>query len=616
MPGKLAQLLTDARIDGWLDWITEPDGQVHPNNERALLEGYTFNPEPAQRLQDFCVAFLTLPFEIGERITDYELESIHRRFPGWDPDALVNGKRQVRKPFAMMRWWHRRVMGQLYGWYHPDGYRRYRKAFITTAKKSGKTSTVAALPLAELLLEQVPEKEVYVVASSEDQANILFRKVDQTLNRAPRLAKILKSRPSTQTVVYPANGSIFKTLPAVPGVVEGIQPNLLIMDELHAWRGRELYNALIYGDIRRVNSLRIVITTAGNDINSVAFEEYEAAKELLDPNNDRYEPDTFSFVAEAGRDPITQKDVPWEWDSEESIIQGNPTLLENPAPLAKLRQELETAKNSPAKKRGWIRYICNRYIAEIDDTWIQLEDWDKCGTDSMPDHHGDATWCGFDLARVEDLVALAMAWWAPELDDTVDLRCKFWMPEEGIKDKADRWRLPQLYQWVEDGWIDTTPGNAIETNFLRKAISGVVLDESGNSQKKRDTNAIAELHDIQELAFDRNMAANLVIQQLGDYDGLPVVEHAQSFPAMSVPAKELQRRIINGKIRHDRNPVLRWMFSHCVCPSDANDNIKPDKRKSRHKIDGVVASVMAVGRCTLSQPPEKSVYKRRGILVI
>jgi phage terminase large subunit-like protein len=236
--------------------------------------------------------------------------------------------------------------------------------------------------------------------------------------------------------------------------------------------------------------------------------------------------------------------------------------------------------------------------------------------DDFPSHAGDPTWLGLDLARVEDLVALAMVWWAKDIPDTIDLAVRFWMPEEGVKDKAERWRLPQLYGWIEDGWIETTPGWAIETNFLRRAISGVYLDDEGQSAKERDPLAVAERFNIKELAFDRNMAANLVIQQLGDFDGLPVIEHAQTFPGMSNPAKEFSRRIITGKIRHKRNPVMRWMLSHCVAPSDANDNIKPDKSKSRYKIDGVVASVMATGRATLAPAPAESVYETRGVTVV
>jgi phage terminase large subunit-like protein len=604
----LPQIITDAKRQGWYDWIAEPDGSLHPNTERALIDGYVFDAAAAQKVQDFCVQFFTLPREAGERITDYELESIRRRYPDFDPDKPCG-----TKPFAMLKWWHRRVVGQLYGWRRPNGARRFRKAFVTTAKKSGKTTTLSVLPLIEIMIGDTPEKEAYVIATTEDQAGYLYKKTHATLKRSPLSDKV-RSLYSTLKMVYEPTASSFTALPADANTVQGINPSLLIMDELHAWRGRELYDALIYGDIKREDSLKVVITTAGDDDKSVCYEEYELAKDILDPNSATYLPDTFAFVAEAGKDPISGKYSDWAWDDERSLVQANPTLLENSAPLTKMRQELETVKASPSKKRNWIRYMCNRWVASVGDAWIGQDRWRKCAG-HIAGHEGDAAWCALDLAKVEDMVAIALAWWNED-GRTADLKVKFWMPEEGIAEKAERWRVPQLHQWIEEGWIQTTPGYAIDSAFLRQAISGVMCDEMGTPMKARDRRSIAAMYDVQELAFDRWRASDLVVHQIGEVDGVPVVEHGQGYQSMSAPAKELEKRIANGTIRHDGNPVLDWQFSHAVVDVDPAENIKPNKQKSRHKIDGVVAAVMAVGRITASRPKAKSVYGRRGVIVI
>ena len=605
---KLPQIITDARREGWYDWIAEPDGSLHPNTERALLDGYWFDAAAAQRVQDFCVQFFTLPREAGERISEYELESIRRRFPNFDPERPSG-----TTPFAMMRWWHRRVIGQLYGWRRPGGARRYRKAFVTTAKKSGKTTTLSALPLIEIMIGDTPEKEAYVIATTEDQAGYLYKKTHSTLQRSVLKDKV-RSLFSTRKMVYEPTASTFAALPADAATVQGINPTLLIMDELHAWRGRELYDALIYGDIKREDSLKVVITTAGDDDKSVCFEEYELAKDILDPNSSTYLPDTFAFVAEAGKDPITGEYSDWRWDDEKSLIQANPTLLENPAPLVKMRQELDSVSAAPSKRRNWVRYMCNRWVASVGEAWINQATWRACKAE-LPDHYGDAVWLGLDLARVEDLVALAMVWQGEERG-TVDLRVLFWMPEEGVQEKAEKWRLPQLRQWIDEGWIKTTPGFAIDTAFLRQAISGVTTDDMGRLSKRRDLASVAERYEVQELAFDRWRATDLVIHQLGEVDGLPLAEHGQGYASMSAPSKEFEKRVMNGTIRHDGNPAMDWMIGHCVVDMDPAENIKPNKQKSRHKIDGIVAAVMAVGRLTAARPQPKSVYGRRGVIVI
>jgi phage terminase large subunit-like protein len=603
---KLSQIKLDAKNQGWYDWIVEPDGQVHPNNERALLEGCYFDAVAAQKIQDFCVQFLTLPREQGEMIADYELDSIKRRFPSFDADTPA-----AMKPFAMLKWWHRRVVGQLYGWRCPNGARRYKRGFVTTAKKSGKTTTLAALPLAELLIGGVPEKEIYVVAVTEEQAGYLFKKTLAMAKRSHEIAPLLKFNASTNRIINEKTASVFRTLAAMEGPIHGIQPNLLIMDELHAWYGREIYDALIYGDIRRVDSLRLIITTAGKNESSVAYEELESAKALMDPNDGRYEQDAFAFIAEAGRDPITGKTIPWEWDSLDSVIQANPTLLENPQSLSKIKQELESVKNTPGKKGAWIQLMCNRYTS-VAESWISHDRWRDCEAE-IPSHEGDPVWLGLDLAFIEDLVALAMVWHSKE-PGKIDLKVRFWMPDAEIDDKAHRWQVPQLREWIEQGWIETCPGRVIRNDFLRAAISGVVLNEFGGVMKLKDGTSVAERYSIEELAYDRAGAQELVIQQLGDRDGLPVVDHSQGFLGMSVPSKEFAKRIACQELQHDGNPVMDWMIRHCVIDMDPAGNIKPTKKKSRQKIDGVVASIMAVGRATLTVP-KKTVYERRGVLI-
>ena len=475
---------------------------------------------------------------------------------------------------------------------------------------------MAGLPIYELLVGQEYEKEVYVVGVTEDQAGILYRKAYQMYQRASKAIQgKLCCRPSQRSIVNPKTGSLFKTLPADADTVQGIEPNILILDELHAWRNREVYDALIYGDIRRSNSLTVSITTAGDDVNGIGYEEYEAARDLLDPDNDRYEEDSFAFIAERGRDPITGQYSEVPWDSEEAIRQGNPTLAENDQQIGTLLQRRDGARNSPLKKRNYIRYICNNYVDAVAETWIDPKRWDLCKRE-IPDYRVDGgykrpVWLGLDLARVDDLVSLCYAFLAD--DNHFDLKWRFWMPEEGIQHKVESWKLPQLNQWIEEGFIETTPGWVVDHAYIRKAVSGVVLDENGKPLPKKDPEAAAQLYDIRELAYDKWQADNLVVASLKAFDGIPCLEHSQAYTGMSAPCKEFHRRVLDKSVHHDGNPVLRWMTRHCVIDIDPSDNIKPNKLKSRHKIDGIVAAVMALGRATLGRG-KSSTYNRRGVL--
>ena len=222
-------------------------------------------------------------------------------------------------------------------------------------------------------------------------------------------------------------------------------------------------------------------------------------------------------------------------------------------------------------------------------------------------------WLGFDFATVEDLVALARSWWIDH--QVLGLHVDFYMPEEGVKEKEDRWRVP-LRDWIADNWIQTTPGRTIDTATLRWDISGVALDENGALVKERNPVAIAEKFNVVELAFDRAHAHDLVILQLGDTDGLPVVEHGQGFMSMSSPSKTFAKYVNDTNIQHNGNPCMDWQVSHCIVDTDPAGNIKPNKKKSRQKIDGIVASIMSVGRAVQTIPPPPSVYSRRGVITI
>lgn len=604
---KLPQIITNAKRKGWYDWIVEPDGELHPNTERALLDGYYFEIADAMWVQNFCTSLLTLPRAAGESVSDYELSSIRESEPTFDPEKPTS-----TKPFAMMEMWHRRIIGQLYGWKHPTGRRRYKKAFVTTAKKTGKTTTLSALPLAELFRNNRPEKEVYVVASTQSQAANMFKKTFATLKRSDELRPHLRCMYAALRLVHDKTDSFFAALPNDPNSIQGIEPDLLILDELHAWYGREVYDALVYGDLRREESLRIVISTAGDDEENVCFEEYELAKDLLDPGSSTYKPDQFAFVAEAGKDPITGKYRDWDWDEERCLVEANPTLLEHPGPLVNLRAELESAKTQPGKKRSYIRYLCNRWVTSVEDSWINIERWRECAA-TLPGHVGESVYCGLDLAEREDIVALAMAW----KNDVggVDLRWRMWIPEEDIDEKAHRWRAP-LRQWIEEGWLTVLPGASIPIDHLRHEISGVSLDEAGGVKKKRSKRAVDTLYDIKELAFDRALAKTLVYEWLHERDGIMCVEHGQGYLDMSPASKTFFHAINNRDIRHDGNPVIDWMMRHCIVTRDPAGNIKPDKRKNRQKIDGVVAACMAVGRIYNAKSKPDNVYKNRGVICV
>lgn len=615
MGNKLAQLITNAKAEGWYDHILQPDGTLHPNNERALLQGCYFDVRAAEDVMRFYVTALRIKWDAGQVLNEWERDWILHFFPRYDVDT-----RRATKPFVLLQWWYERVLAQLFGWKRPDGRRRFDKGFITTAKKSGKSSTLAGLPLFMLMADNEEEAEAYATATTEKQAGIIFDKTHHMgCSSQSVLRGALRPVPSKRRLVYEKTGSIFEALSSDADAVEGKNPHLLIADELHVWSDRQYFDALMYGDISRAQPLFLMITTAGENMTSVGYEEYEYAKDLIDPNSSLYSMSHFAFIAEAGRDlhtgqvaeKIEGQSDNFRWDDPESWKQANPSLAEGVGSVEKLIAKCEEAKKTPAKKRSFIRYICNRWVAAVDEPWIKRDYWDECEDKSLELPEGQEIFCGFDFATVEDLVALAKVWWIEH--NLMGLDVEFFMPEEGVIEKTQRWKVP-LMDWIDTGYITTTTGRTVDHAEMRWHISGVATDEAGATLKERNPESLDERYSIQEFAFDRAHTRDLVIVQLGEYDGLPVAEFGQGYLSMSSPAKEFHKRVTDGTIRHPHNPVMDWMIGHCVIDKDPAGSIKPNKKKSRQKIDGIVASIMAVGASMAYQPKPKSPYETRGVL--
>lgn len=564
MPGKLQQLKTKAKRGGW-PWKID-----HPNDERALLNGCYPDFAAAERVRKFFQTFLVLP-KIG------------------------GGTQQ----FNLLDWWYRDVIAPLFGWKKKDGRRRFDKGFITTAKKSGKSTVLAGLPLYMILADGEEEAEAYAAATDRDQASIVFRKTLRSVRLSPHLGKVVRAVESQKRIHHDGSGSLFEAISSDADSAEGKNPHLLIADEVHVWRDRQFFNSLMYGDIVRTQPMFLMITTAGDDCETVGFEEYEFAKQLLDPNDDFYSESHFAYIAEAGPQ--------YEWDDPEAWLAAQPSLRgevdkarprEDDDPPAepivignvdKLAAKCEEAKKSPRKKREFIRYICNRWVAEVQDSWLDFDQWKTCGG-PIPLHIGDICFGALDLSATRDLSSLCLAFPG---DECIDLVWTFWTPGSRVKDHEDDWRVP-LRDWIEDGWVVASGDNAIDYADIRQAVSGVICDANGQVVE-RDDSCVASEYQLQCLAYDPWNASTLVKQQLEDADGIPCEPMRQGYQSMNAPSKELERMIAEGTLRHGDNPVVDWMVRHCVVDQDPAGNIKPNKKKSRHKIDGLVAAVMAVG---------------------
>jgi len=359
--GSLASALKKAKEEGWLKHVCGKPSDLHPNDERAILEGCYFDPLAAHRVREFYKKLLRIP----------------------------DDEKGGTKPFELLEWWDRDVVTPLFGWKQADGRRRFQKGFITTAKKSAKTTVISGTALYMTIADGVEESEVYSTAVDRDQASICYRKASRMVKISPHLDRIITRKDSIKRLVHPASGSFYEAISADADSSEGINPHCLITDELHAWRDRRFYESLMYGDIQRPQPLFLIITTAGDDSDLIGYEEYQAAKALLDVDDPFYNISQFAFIAETDRD----------WKDEKGWKEANPSLdLPGMGSTEKLREKMNEATQSPRKIRQFKRYICNQWISGEEDTWLDIDAWNKCGEEDIPDHTGDPCAGGLDLS--------------------------------------------------------------------------------------------------------------------------------------------------------------------------------------------------------------------------
>lgn len=487
------------------------------------------------------------------------------------------------RPFRL-EGWQRKIVAEVFGTRdRRTGLRRYRRAYLELPRGTGKTSMAAGIALLLLVADNEPGAEIFGAAADRDQARLAFDIAKAMVEDSPFLSKLIKVY--RHSLVVESTRSVYRVLSAEAYSKHGLNPHGIIFDELHAQPDRELYDVLNTAMGKRAQPLMVMITTAGYDRNSICWQQHEYARQVAagiidDPT---YYPAIWSAPVEA------------DWTDPETWRLANPNWGVSVQPEF-IRQECEVAKSTPAYQNTFRRLYLNQWVQQ-ESRWIDMGAWDACGVAPLPDLAGQTCFGGLDLASTTDIAALVLAFPGTAEGEPVTLLPFFWIPAENMVERERRDRVPYS-TWVRQGLVMATPGNVIDYAYIRQQI-----------------NELAARYDVREIAYDPWNATQLSIQ-LQD-DGINMIEMRQGFASLSGPSKELLRLVLSGGIAHGGNPVLRWMADNVTARQDPAGNVKPDKGKSTGRIDGIAASVMAIGRAMLHDPEAgSSVYEERGVLTL
>lgn len=468
--------------------------------------------------------------------------------------------------------WFRKLIWNVYGWRREDGTRLIKRSFVSMARKNAKTQCIAALALAEFLgVEPESSPEVYMCAKSIEQAGYCYVAARDMVRADPDLDSVCDIKDSTKTIYNKLNGGVLKVLSAEGRSKHGSNPSCVIFDELHAWSGteQELYDALTSGSVARRQPLFLMITTAGDNYETICGREDSYARKVLEKHTQ--DPTYFPLIYEIPKDA--------DWTDESLWPLANPGLGVT-VKLEALRDEVRMALARPAEQNKVRRLNFNQWV-DTATAWIPTIEWDKCATEDWPDLKGVPCFAGLDLSMTRDLSALACLW---VLDGVVYSKVYYWIPGDGIGERSKRDGV-RYDQWIRDGWVEATPGEVVDYAYITRRVLEIAAE-----------------HGIESLAYDRWGAEGLR-QQL-EAEGLPIMQFGQGYRDMNAPAQELENRVFGRTIHHDGNPVTRYCISCCSKMEDPAGNIKPSKVKgssSSQRIDGVVALVMALGAGAMAE---------------
>ncbi|MBE7183434.1 MAG: terminase large subunit [Methylobacterium mesophilicum] len=520
-------------------------------------------------------------------------------FPSWIydgsdiPDPLGYGEEAVQflrklkhpagsapgRSFQLYAPFERMTRG-IYGPRNPDGSRVVRTVFLMVGRGNRKTSYASAWSLLHLLgPEKRAEGQVIFAACDREQAGIGFReaanivRMDKRLVRATKINEGVNAAKQIRNLL---NGSTLRAVSSDGKSLHGTTPTFVLADELHAWKGRDLWEAIDSGLAKVSDTLMIIATTAGRGQENIGFEKYQyalkvARGEIIDP--------TFLpllFMAEPGDDLA----------SEETWLKANPGLPFGFPNLDALRIKAKQAEHSPSDRHQFEQLHLNVWKSASRDPLFDMETYDASRFPfELEELEELPCYLGVDLSKNGDLTAIVGAW--KHDDGRVTVFPWFFVPGEGLEERGKRDRVP-YEAWKAGDLIKTSEGPIIEPEDVEAFIR-----------------ELCARFDVREVSFDPHLAAT-VMQRL-HADGIPVVEFRQAPLTMAPAIADLERTVNGRKLRHNGHPVLRHHFDSVVASRGDTGLVRMHKASRFDRIDGAVAAAMSVSRA-VSADQSRSIY--------
>jgi len=481
--------------------------------------------------------------------------------------------------------WQKFWTAVLYGWRREEtGYRRFTRGYEEVARKNGKSTWKGPQGAYLFCMDGEIGAEVYAVATTRAQAMTVFKpafdNIKRWLRRSAGVARSFKVFSGLNQEKIEMDTSVFEPLPSNAENQDGRNPSAILFDELHAQKTRDVWDVMESALGARAQPLMSAITTAGFILDGICTEVRGYLVSVLEGK--RVDDAVFGYIY-----TLDESDDPFD---ERVWIKANPGLGKSKT-VDYMRGQARKAAALPGARVNFLTKDLNRWCNSAEG-WFDLNVWDKGGKKFDPAVlRGRRCHGGLDLASTRDLTAYSLVFPPDEPGGEWYVLLWFWCPQAKV-DAQEHDDAAPYKRWQAEGWITVTPGDVTDYEPVRAAVKQSLTD-----------------YEVVDIGFDRWNGQQLCNELMED--GAPLVEVPQNTGGMYPGSKALEELVYGKKLRHGANPVLRYCAMNVALLFDTNGNFRPDKKKSKPngRIDGVVATVMALGRATTSDTTEKSFWE-------
>lgn len=464
--------------------------------------------------------------------------------------------------------WQKAFLAATFGFVHKiDGTRKYREVFLVVARKNGKSTIASGIGLYAQVADNEPGSEVYAVATKKDQAKLVWLEAKRMVKKSPVLLKRIK--PLVSELVSDWNDSSFKPLGSDSDTLDGLNVHCALLDEIHAWKDKNLYDVIVDGTSAREQPLMVMITTAGTVREAVYDLKYEEAEMVLngygDP--DGYHDDRFLPI-------IYELDDRNEWTDPSKWKKSNPGLG-TIKKIDQLQTKVNKAKANPSLIKNLLTKDFNVRETSL-ESWLSFEELNCTDTFDMEELRDCYAIGGVDLSSTTDLTCATLLVMKQGSNKIYALQMYF-MPEEVVEQRIKEDNKVPYDIWAERKLLRLCPGNKVQYSDVTAWFLEMVNE-----------------YDIRPywVGYD-SWGSQYWIQEMKD-NGFNMIEVRQGAKTLSQPMKEMGADLGAKRINYNNNPVTKWCLSNTSSETDKNDNIRPIKGKNqRLRIDGAVSLLIA-----------------------